>query len=562
MTEAPMDFFLGDYQSAVEKAWEKIQKDRLTERLWAKDYTLWKPTPEEIVNRLGWLEAPAETLRRLDEILPVAEALRSQKIRDIFLIGIGGSSLAAEVFANIFGVQPGYPRLHILDTTDPVFISEVARRMDVERSALMVSSKSGTTLEVASLFGYFYRLAQKKLGGAAGDKFFFITDEGSPLVRTAQTVSAARIFLNNPDIGGRYSALSLTGMVPAALAGLPVQALLRQVSSRREILCRRGAALGAVLGTLAQSGRDKLTVVLPPAWTSFGDWLEQLIAESTGKEGRGILPVLNEKLDENRRWGNDRVFVFFRREGHPSPMESLIRAGHPVITLDIRDNISLGEQMFVWETATAVAAHFLKVNPFDQPDVEATKKYTREVIAGLRENKKTAPQPPLGIFDGVAVFGKIRGASLSAVLSDFLGQAKAGDYICLQVFLNRSPDIEAAVRDLRDAIPLKYAVPVTCGWGPRYLHSTGQLHKGDAGNGLFLQLTQDFPADEEIPESPDESRSSLTFGQLIAAQAQGDFQALAEKKRRILRFHFKDNPAGELKTIVHFLQSISKTANS
>ena len=218
--------------------------------------------------------------------------------------------------------------------------------------------------------------------------------------------------------------------------------------------------------------------------------------------------------------------------------------------------------MFVWETATAVAAHFLKVNPFDQPDVEATKKYTREVIAGLRENKKTAPQPPLGIFDGVAVFGKIRGASLSAVLSDFLGQAKAGDYICLQVFLNRSPDIEAAVRDLRDAISLKYAVPVTCGWGPRYLHSTGQLHKGDAGNGLFLQLTQDFPADEEIPESPDESRSSLTFGQLIAAQAQGDFQALAEKKRRILRFHFKDNPAGELKTIVHFLQSISKTANS
>ena len=553
MTEAPLDFFLGEYQSAVDRAWEKIRADRLTDRLWAKDYTIWKPAPAEIVNRLGWLDAPAETLGRMGEILPVAETLRFQKIRDIFLIGIGGSSLAAEVFSSIFGDQPGYPRLRILDTTDPVFISDIARRMDAARSVLIVSSKSGTTLEVTSLFHYFYRLVRQKLGGAAGDKFFFITDEGSPLVQAAQAVSAARIFLNTPDIGGRYSALSLTGMVPAALTGVPIQTLLQQVSSQRDILCRRGAALGAALGVLAQNGRDKLTVVLPPAWKSFGDWLEQLIAESTGKEGRGILPVLNEKLDETRRWGSDRVFVFFRQNGSPSPMESIIRAGHPVIALDIRDNMSLGEQMFVWEVATAVAAHFLKVNPFDQPDVEATKKHTREVIAGLRENKKTTDQPAAGIFDGVAVFGDIRGASLSAILADFLGQAKAGDYICLQIFLSRVGDVEAAVHDLRDALSRKYAVPVTSGYGPRYLHSTGQLHKGDAGNGLFLQLTQDFPVDEKIPDRPDDNQSALTFGQLMAAQARGDFQALAEGKRRIIRLHFKDNPASALKTIAELL---------
>jgi glucose-6-phosphate isomerase/transaldolase/glucose-6-phosphate isomerase len=553
MTDASMDFFLGEYQSAVDRAWEKIHQDRLTDRLWAKDHTIWKETPAEIADRLGWLDAPAETLGRMDDILPVAEALASQKIRDIFLIGIGGSSLAAEVFSNIFGKQPGYPRLHILDTTDPVFISGLARRMDLERSVLIVSSKSGTTLEVTSLFHYFYRLAHKKLGRAAGDKFFFITDEESPLVQTAQGISAARIFLNNPDIGGRYSALSLTGMVPAALMGVPIQTLLQQVSSRRDILCSRGAALGAALGALAQNGRDKLTVVLPPAWKSFGDWLEQLIAESTGKEGRGILPVLNEKLDETRRWGCDRVFVFFRQNGSPSPMASIIRAGHPVIALDIRDNLSLGEQMFVWEVATAVAAHFLKVNPFDQPDVEATKKHTRELITGLRQNKTTADRPAVGIFDGVAVFGDVRGVSLSAILADFLGQAKAGDYICLQIFLSRFADVEAAVHDLRDAVSLKYAVPVTSGYGPRYLHSTGQLHKGDAGNGLFLQLTQDFPVDEEIPDRPDNSQSSLTFGQLMTAQAWGDFQALVEKKRRIIRLHFKDNPAGALKTIAELL---------
>ena len=312
-----------------------------------------------------------------------------------------------------------------------------------------------------------------------------------------------------------------------------------------------GAALGAALGTLANRERDKLTFVLPARWKAFGDWLEQLIAESTGKEGKGILPVLDEQLSDTIARGQDRVFVVFKHHDEPdsSKAKALIESGHPVIEMEIQEDGDLGVQMFIWEMATAVAAYFMSVNPFDQPDVEATKKHTRAVIADFGGRGKLADEQPALSVRSIEFFGNIHGATLAEAFKSFLQQAKAGDYICLQNYLSPSPDIDKAVGLLREAILEKMALPATHGYGPRYLHSTGQLHKGDSGNGVFIQLTQDFTLDVDIPDALGQEKSSFTFGALKAAQAKGDRQALIEKKRRIIRIHFRKNPADGLKSI-------------
>jgi glucose-6-phosphate isomerase len=546
MIEAFIDYSLGKYQSAFNSALDKLRNDNIIKRVLAKDYTVWKPKPDEIANRLGWLDAPAETLKKLDDIRNTLKPL-IKNIDDVVLLGIGGSSLAAEVFGKIFGSKKGYPRLHIVDTTDPFFLSDIIQRLNLEKTLFLVSSKSGSTLEITSLFKYFYNLCLKTFGGEAGRQFIFITDEGSPLIQTAKIVSARYIFLNNPDIGGRYSALSLPGIVPAALIGVDVETLLQKVSSNLETLRSIGADLGAALGVLATKGRDKLTLVLPPRWKHFGDWLEQLIAESTGKEGKGILPVTDETLSDASVYGKDRVFVIFqnKNEDEPFQMATLMKAGHPVVTIKINDDDELSLQMYIWELATAVAAHFMGVNPFDQPDVEATKKNTRNVIANLKKRGKLANEKPEKTFE--------QGAISTAALRSILTQAKAGDYICLQNYLSPSPDIDATVNRFREALARKYALPVTCGYGPRYLHSTGQLHKGDSGNGLFIQLTQDNAVDVGIPDEIGKEKSSLTFGTLKAAQAKGDMQALIEKKRRIIRFHFKENPVAGINNLAEFL---------
>lgn len=551
MTEPRIDYALGEYQSAFAEALEKLRREDFIGRLRAKDHTLWKSKPDEITNRLGWLNAPAETLTKTDDILSVAQSLKAQGVCDIFLIGIGGSSLAAEVFCKIFGYRSGCPRLHVVDTTDPVLISRIAQTLRWEKSLFVVSSKSGTTLEVTSLFKYFHHLARKRFAHEAGDRFIFITDEGSPLIKTAQSISARYIFLNNPDIGGRFSALSLFGMVPAALAGMDIRTLLTDVAGNTEALMRAGSSLGAALGMLATQGRDKLTLMLSPRWQPFGDWLEQLIAESTGKEGKAILPVLDETLWNASQYGKDRLFVVFKNENDAEPSDTtpLMKAGHPVMTVTMEDDYTLGQHLYLWEMATAVAAHFLGVNPFDQPDVEATKKHTREAIVKSNADGKSALAVPSRGDGDVTVFGSIQGATLSEILTNLLAPAPPGSYVCLQIYLNRSAEIETAIRDLRKAVLRKYGLPVTAGYGPRYLHSTGQLHKGDAGNGIFIQLTQDYPVDEKIPDAIGADTSALTFGRLIAAQAQGDFQALTEKKRRIIRFHFATNPSAGLKTL-------------
>lgn len=555
MTDSIIDYSLGEYRRGVDGALEKMRKDNLIERIRAKDHTVWKPKPDEIVNRLDWLAAPAQTLEKINYIRAIFEPFREKNINDVVLLGIGGSSLGAEVFSKIFGKKDGYPRLHIMDTTDPALISRLAKNLELRNTLFLVSSKSGSTLEITSLFKYFYNLALKNSGKSAGRRFVFITDQGSPLMKTADDISAHYTFYSNPDIGGRYSALSLPGIVPATMIGVDVKKLLQRVVSQSEELTAAGASLGAALGTLALSGRDKLTFILPPRWKHFGDWLEQLIAESTGKEGKGILPVLDEPVAGNTRYGKDRVFVVFQHHSEekffsPEFPES---KDHPVITVTINDDDDLGVQMFLWEMAIAVAAHFLKINPFDQPDVEATKKHTRAIIADWEKNKKTTDEKPAITFEQGEMFGIMKGATPAEALNNFLKQAREGDYVCLQIYLSPSAEIDKAVHRLREAVSQKHALPVTLGYGPRYLHSTGQLHKGDAGNGLFIQLTQDNTPDVDIPDHIGEDASSLTFGELKAAQARGDWQALKEAGRKIIRIHFQTNPASGLKNLAERL---------
>jgi glucose-6-phosphate isomerase len=560
MSDIRIAYSLGEYQSAVDCALEEMRKDNVIERIWAKDYTLWKPAPDEITNRLGWLDAPAETLEKINYIRTTLEPFTSDNINDVVLLGMGGSSLASEVFNKIFGSRSGYPALHILDTTDPGIISRMTQKLEWEKTLFLISSKSGTTLEVTSLFQYFYNLALKKLGSSVRDRFIFITDKGSAMVEQAKALSLRHVFLNNPDIGGRYSALSLPGIVPAAIIGADVRKLLQNAvkAAKREKaeffsgnLDPTGCVLGAVLGLLSQKGRDKLTLLMPSHLASFGDWLEQLIAESTGKEGKGILPVLNEPPTPVQAYGKDRVFVTFQNNENDSTpkVEKLIAAGHPLITIRLNDSYDLGGQMFLWEMATAVAAHIMGINPFDQPDVETTKTHTQAMIAQYRKTKILPQQAPALATPECSVYGDFKGSSATKALAGFLNQANAGDYVCLQAFLSPSPEIDEALLKLREAIAAKYRLAVTLGYGPRYLHSTGQLHKGDSGNGLFIQLTANDLIDVDIPDRIGSADSTLTFGILKALQAQGDWRALTDKGRRIIRFHWKTNAAAGLKTL-------------
>jgi len=557
-------YSLGAYNNAVISALESLSQNDIIARIWAKDYTVWKQAPDEVVNRLGWLDAAAETLKKLQYIRSEVVPIINSGINEVVLLGMGGSSLAAEVFNDVFGSTADCPTLRIIDTTDPAMISTVSASLNPNKTLFIVSSKSGTTLEINSLFQYFYNLVLKKSGSRARGLFLFITDEGSPLTKLAAEVSELPVFLNNPNIGGRYSALSLPGIVPAALVGVDIERLLQNAAhaAQREKtqnisgkLDETGAVLGATLGTLAQIGRDKLTLIMPPHFASFGSWLEQLIAESTGKERKGILPVTGEKLSEPSAYGNDRVFVIFSNgaEDYSPKIASLTAAGHPVITIESNDIYELGAQMFIWEMATAIAAHILKINPFDQPDVEAAKKYAHRMIAAYRGKKELPLSKQALTTKQCDVYGNINGTTIAEILKNFLGQKRVSDYVCFQVYLSPTPEVDEVLRKLRETIFAKYKLAVTIGYGPSYLHSTGQLHKGDSGNGLFIQLTAENLIDVNIPDNFGADNSTLTFGTLKAAQAEGDWQALIDARRRVIRFHFKTKPTAGLKNLAELL---------
>jgi len=525
---------LRQHQAAVDRALTELQRQRIVERIWACDHTVWKPEPDEISNRLGWLRAADDMLERIPQLEALSGSVQDAGYTDVLLLGMGGSSLAPEVFSKTFGVQEGYLDLAVLNSTDPGAVLAQARRLDPARALFIVATKSGGTVETLSFFKFFYNWVLEAPGAEQpGEHFIAVTDLGSGLVGLAERYRFRDVFLNDPNVGGRYSALTYFGLVAAALVGIDLRLLLRRAramstSCGPDVPAEEnpGAWLGVVLSELAQAGRDKVTFVTSPAIASFGDWVEQLIAESTGKEGRGILPVVREPLGPPDVYGGDRLFVYLRLgdddAGEPGVV-ALEAAGHPVIRLSVGDRYDLGGQIFLWELATAVAGQRLGINPFDQPNVEAAKKLARRMVAEYIER---------GVLpDGEA-------APLTAdALERFLAQARPGDYIALQAYVQPSQEVTAALQTLRTRLRDRYRLATTVGYGPRFLHSTGQLHKGDAGNGLFIQLTADDPEDAAIPDEAGSPESAISFGVLKAAQAMGDQQALLGAGRRVIRFH-------------------------
>ena len=540
---------LGRYQVAVDRALEEIREDRVIERVWEHDHTLWKPEPDEISNCLGWLHSPEEMPGALPEVEALVEAVRVDGYTHALLLGMGGSSLAPDVFRRTFGVKEGYLDLAILDSTDPGAVLDHAESLDLSRTLFIVSTKSGGTAETFSFFKYFYnRVAEVLDEQEAGAHFVAITDPGSALEETAKRHGFRATFLNDPNIGGRYSALSHFGLVPAALIGADVTKLL-DGASRMAHNCggynsptggdNKGAWLGAIMGELAAAGRDKLTLVASPPLAPFGPWVEQLIAESTGKEGTGILPVEGETVGSPDSYGDDRLFVYMslRGEEDDRSVEDLVRAGHPVVRIPLADIYDLGGEMSRWEMATAIAGRRLGINPFNQPNVEAAKALARSMVEKYRKEGVLPALEPTVVEDGITAYSAGTATGVEGAIRGFLAQARPGDYVALQAYVRPTKTTTEALQRLRVGLRDSLRLATTVGYGPRFLHSTGQLHKGDAGNGLFIQLTADDERDAPIPDEAGGAASSLTFGVLKEAQALGDRQALLDRGRRFIRLH-------------------------
>jgi glucose-6-phosphate isomerase len=540
-------------RAAAGEARKALAAGQVAERIRKKDHTLWKPEPGEIANRLGWLDSPWSMQGRLGEIASVVAGVRADGFNSALLLGMGGSSLAPEVFRTVFGVFDGFLDLAVLDSTDPGAVLAHAERLSMKRTLFIVSTKSGGTVETFSFMRYFYNLvAQRLREDQAGRHFLAITDPASALADLAREHHFRHTFLNDPEIGGRYSALSCFGLVPAALVGVDVERLLDRAEAAAEYEFSgkngemTGAALGAFLGEFAAQGRDKLTFVFSPRLAAFGDWLEQLLAESLGKEGEGILPVVGEDIGPPAVYGGDRLFCSIRLAGEitgEAQLKALAEAGHPVVDIELADPYDLGGQCFFWEMAAVVAGWRLAINPFDQPDVEAAKILARKMIAEYREKGTMPAETPTLMGAGLTIYGIVQTEKPEEALAAFLGQANPGAYAALQAYLMPSPGMGEALQRLRMRIRDRFHLVTTVGYGPRFLHSTGQLHKGDAGRGLFIQLTADDPRDAPIPDELGCPESALTFGILKQAQVFGDRQALLNAGRRAIRIHLGGDPA-------------------
>ncbi len=572
MKDETIHFELGGTSDALEHGLEVIQEQDILKRLWKHDHTVWKSKPDEIANRLGWLHVPAEMKEAVPAIKRFADEIRESGFQFVVLLGMGGSSLAPDVFQTTFGSAERYPDLFVLDSTDPGAILNLLEKIDIAKTIFIVSTKSGSTVETLSLFKFMYTKIANAVGvDQAGMHFVAVTDPGSNLEELAKKAHFRRIFLNNPDIGGRYSALSYFGLVPAALIGIDIDVLLDRAlsvarASSEEVNVNEipAAKLGVALGELAKAGRDKLTFIISQEIESFGDWVEQLLAESTGKEGKGILPVVGEKLTAPHTYGDDRVFIWLHLKGDDSfakAFESLIEAGHPVIEIVLGDVYDIGGQFFLWEMATAVAGQRLGINPFDQPNVESAKVKAREMMAAYQEQGQLPAETPLFIVDGIKVYSIGLGISfpteedpsLKEIFNGFLGAADPGAYFTVQAYLPDTDKTHKALSVLRHGLRDRTGFATTLGFGPRFLHSTGQMHKGDGGNGVFIQITSEKPVDLAIPDEAGEDESSISFGVLIQAQALGDRRALQEEGRKVIRFHLEGDVQGGLQKLTDAL---------
>jgi transaldolase/glucose-6-phosphate isomerase len=549
---------LGASAGAAERELAEFEKVRAIERVWGRDATLWAKGPgqaESIRSSLGWLRAGEAVRPHVEELRLFGEDLAGPGFSHIVVMGVGGSSLCAQVLRRTHIPVAGHPELIVLDSTVPAAIHKVEGMVDPAHTLFVVASKSGTTTEPVVFHAYFHEVVKRFKQANAGENFVAITDPGTLLEAQATRDTFRRTFLNPPDVPGRYGALSYLGTVPAALLGLDIEALLDRArvavgACSAEVPFGRnpGALLGAALGALARSGRDKVTLVTPPPLEAIGLWLEQLLAESTGKQGTGILPVAGEPLGGPEVYGNDRVFVQVRTlespgaEEHPM-LRALAQAGHPVIDLVMADATDLFAELFRWEFAVPLAASILGVNPYDQPDGQESKDHTKAILAGLRQTGGVPELKKSGSFEGLTLLadpdgeeqaapasGDDRGAVVKA-LRDHFARVRPGGYIALTQFFDETEDRDAVLLAIRTHLRDALNVATTTGYGPRYLHSTGQIHKGGPDTGVFLQLTGDDGPDLPIPGQP------FGFATLLGAQALGDFRSLAGRKRAVLRVH-------------------------
>jgi glucose-6-phosphate isomerase len=546
---------LGVYQKLVDEALSEINDNSIIERIYSHDHTVWKPEAEGIENRLGWLKIARVMLDQVKDLERLAEDVANDGYTHALLLGMGGSSLAPEVLRKTFGFRKGSLDLAVLDSTDPDAVFNHSERLDPARTLFIVSTKSGTTVETLSFFKYFYNQVLDAVGkDEAGRHFIAITDPGSMLVGLANRYSFRATYLNDPSIGGRYSALSYFGMVPAVLIGVDLRFLLNRDIDTAEGCMKTdisrggkdtGVILGTIMGALAKEGRNKLTLIVSQQIESLGHWVEQLIAESTGKEGRGILPVIGEPLGGPESYGADRLFVClclkWDKYCDNEKITLLENAGHPVVYLYMENIYDIGGQFFLWELAAALAGYFLKINPFDQPDVEASKISAKRMLEEYRKKGKIPSEEPLLVSQGMRIYGNIEGETIEEAFTAFLDQSGPGDYVALQAYVEQKSEIDEALSRLGKSIRDRYRIATTFGYGPRFLHSTGQLHKGDAGKGLFVQFTAENVNDIPIPDEAGSATSSTTFAVLKAAQAMGDREALLGKGRKVLRLHFEED---------------------
>ena len=546
--------------TAVKTAIADWQSGNKMQRLWQRDASLW--TGDGEASWLGWLDIVEQQIANPVELRNFAKEVWSAGFKDILLLGMGGSSLCPEVLRMTFGKIAGYPDLHVLDSTDPAQVKAFENKIDIGRTLFIVSSKSGSTLEPNIFKQYFFERTKQAVGGdKAGSHFIAITDPGSKMQQVAEGDRFRHVFFGKPSIGGRYSALSHFGMVPAAAIGVDIkkfldraQEMVRACGPSAPVEANPGAVLGIILGTAARSGRDKVTIITSPDISDLGAWLEQLLAESTGKVGKGIIPVDHEELAEPGVYGKDRVFAYIHTKHatdvrQDAKVAALEEAGHAVLRIAMSDIYELGAEFFCWEIAAVVAGSIIGINAFNQPDVEASKIATRNLTSSCEKTGSLPAEQPIVEDDGIklltdetnaAELSKAAGGdtSLAGYLKAHLGRIGAGDYFAVLAFIQMDAEHEKKLQAIRHAVRNKKQVATCLGFGPRFLHSTGQAYKGGPNSGVFLQITCDDTVELPVPQQ------KYTFGVVKAAQARGDLQVLVERGRRALRVHLHDVDAG------------------
>jgi len=561
------DFSFGRYKSDIKKKIEKIETSDIPERIFNKDFTVWKDLPEFeqlIKNRLGWLMLPITMQEKTDEIDSFVSEIRKSGFEYAVVMGMGGSSMCPEVCRDTFGVRKGYLDLFVLDSTDPQSVTDIENSIDISKTLFIVSSKSGSTIEVDSFLRYFFAKTEEIFSDDAGSRFIAVTDPGTYLDSLSAELGFRKTFVNPADIGGRYSALSFFGLVPAALIGVDIKRFLKNAEVvmnmcfENSFFKNPGFSTGMIAAYLSEFGVDKLTFVLSDKIKSFGYWVEQLIAESTGKEGKGILPIEGEITGKANSYNRDRFFVniYLKKDKNKKKVKALAKEKYPVLNIEIDELYDLGGLFYLWEFVTAVIGYAMDINPFDEPNVKESKDNTSKVLDYYEENKKLQEQTAVSgnkkikLYTGkesdtlnLLSFKKGK-AKISEVIKYFTDQFAVGDYFAVMAYLNRSEKADSLLQELREILRSKFKSATTVGFGPRFLHSTGQFHKGGPDKGMFIQIVCDDKTDIEIPGK------DFSFSILKQAQSEGDFESLQKHDRRVLKFNIGKDINKGLKEII------------